>query len=115
MSASRRLRRSAQRHRARQLLSEVAHGTAEYLHPLDAHHDAFRLGDTLFVLPRVRDEMPEPMKNALTIRNLASITGVCSCGAKRHVRGSNPIRLTFTHTDACPASDESIRELLEAS
>lgn len=66
-----------------------------------------RNGRTLYLLPPVPDDAPECVKNALAIRNAASVNGICpSCGARGELNGPDEhgfFHLTFHHEARCGA------------
>lgn len=53
---------------------------------------------------------PAELALAVSRRRLATITGVCECGASFRLHGSS---LDMAHEDNCPASDEGMQELLD--
>ena len=64
--------------------------------------------NTLFVIPEIPDDAPSDVKNALAIRNTASVEGKCpSCGATPELRADPEhqlvIHATFRHEPWCGA------------
>jgi hypothetical protein len=68
---------------------------------------------TLFVLPEIRDEWPEDLKDAIAIRNACATEGVCpSCGVVGELhadeRHDGIYHYVFQHEPACGAlTDEA--------
>jgi hypothetical protein len=66
---------------------------------------------TLFMLPSVPDAGPPDLKDALAIRNAASVSGQCRCGATGTLQGPDRygvMHLVFMHEHDCPAGDDNI-------
>ena len=62
---------------------------------------------TLAILPSAGDDATDAVKLALAVRNAASVTGRCACGAV----ASNPVEVSpgvfsvrFEHEHDCPAT-----------
>lgn len=63
-------------------------------------------GPTVSVLPGIDDQLDPKVKNALAVRNAATVAGRCPvCGARgeRHPVEHGIWRLLFRHDDGCPA------------
>lgn len=62
-------------------------------------------GRVLYLLPEIPVDAPEPLKNALAIRNAASAAGTCpDCGARANLTGPDQqgfLHLTFLHEVRC--------------
>jgi hypothetical protein len=76
-----------------------------------------RRGPRLLLLPEISETMPPVLRDALAIRNAATVSGRCACGAVRQLDGPGPIQpdtvrwATFLHEADCPAGDEHVRRL----
>lgn len=61
----------------------------------------------LYMLPEIRDDATPAFKNALAIRNAASVRGVCpACGARGELTGPDRhgfMHITFRHEPDCQA------------
>jgi hypothetical protein len=59
----------------------------------------------LYLLPEIRDDASERLKNALAIRNACATEGVCpDCGACGEIHGPDEhgiMHLVFRHGDGC--------------
>lgn len=113
MSASRRHRRAAARYRQDEMLREADRAPVSAIRELDAHHDAISKGGVLFILPKINDAMPAELKNAITRRRQAALTGRCECGVVRGpMRTAHRVgHAVMRHERDCPASDATIAEL----
>ncbi len=80
------------------------------------YRSLLRGGNFLAVLPEIPDDASENVKNALAIRNAATLSGRCACGAV-----AGPIEqvetgiymVTMEHENDCPAADENLARALE--
>jgi hypothetical protein len=86
------------------------------------HLEVWLVDGVMHVLPALRDDMPADLKNALSRRRRASLTGRCDCGARtvvhggRRLRDLQPgevVRGSMAHERDCTASDAGIAELVE--
>ncbi len=75
------------------------------------------IGRVAFVLPRLRDDYPDELKQALTRRRMATVSGRCECGATRprlnraQRRAGHVVPLEMVHEDDCPAANTNIIEI----
>ncbi len=70
---------------------------------------------TVHVLPSIPDDASPALKDAIAIRNAASTTGRCQCGAEVEIVGRDEIGVIhalFVHEDDCPAADDNLDRLL---
>jgi hypothetical protein len=70
-----------------------------------------------FLLPRIPDNASPPLKNALAIRNAATTSGRCRCGAEMRLNGVDDYgtqHVVIEHEFDCPARIETVLVLLEA-
>lgn len=71
----------------------------------------------VYVLPDIGDDQSPALKNALAVRNAASTSGRCACGAEvrlvGNLRPGEVSHLVFEHEDDCPASDDAIAALVK--
>jgi hypothetical protein len=64
-----------------------------------------RPGRVVFVVPAIADELDEKAKNAIALRNQATIEGrcpICRCTPDLHLDRLGIRHLVFEHDDACP-------------
>jgi len=65
-----------------------------------------RPGRRKFVLPTVSESDPPEVRNAVAIRNAATVAGLCPCCGARFVLERTPGGVTvlnMKHQDGCPA------------
>lgn len=78
--------------------------------------DAVQLGSTLAVLPVAQEDMPRELREAITRRRIATITGVCPCGGRFELGEPHPLgepsRATVWHENDCPAQEKVFDRLL---
>jgi len=72
-------------------------------------------GRAICLVPPIPDDASPALKNALAIRNAASASGRCACGAEGRIVGPDEdgaLHLRFEHEDDCTATDGAIAEIL---
>ena len=79
---------------------------------------------TLFVVPIIPDGAPEPVREGIARRRLATIVGTCPCGARRPrlsrqqhrqiERERFHGRLDVAHEPGCPATDDRLAAAIRA-
>lgn len=78
--------------------------------------DVVLIGSTLAVLPVAQEDMPSRLREAITRRRIATITGVCPCGGRFQIAELHPLgepsRATVWHENDCPAQEEVFDRLL---
>ncbi|HVA04760.1 MAG TPA: hypothetical protein VMU64_13570 [Acidimicrobiales bacterium] len=68
-----------------------------------------KVGEVLYVLPSVPADAPDELKDAIALRNAATVAGRCSCGAVIAEAGDTA---QLMHEPGCVASDDAIAEIL---
>ena len=76
--------------------------------------DVFERDGAIFVLPKLTEDMPTDLKDALAIRREATISGRCKCGAALSIAtaAGGFASAVMNHEQDCPASDRNIHALL---
>jgi hypothetical protein len=67
---------------------------------------------TIVFVPEPREDATAAERLALEIRNRATLTGRCACGAVAHFRGVDELgcgHLVWTHEPDCPAISSAAR------
>ena len=70
-----------------------------------------RVGPVPALLPSINDDWPAALKDALAIRNAASLNGRCACGAVATVSPPGQdgvVHLVFEHEEEGLATDDAI-------
>jgi len=73
--------------------------------------------DVAFVLPDIPDDASHSVKDALAIRNAASRSGRCRCGAEMEDNGRDEAgiqHVVIRHESSCPAQIVNLLDLLIA-
>jgi len=81
---------------------------------------------TLFLVPTIPDDAPGPVREGLARRRLATISGLCPCGARRpklsrqqlrwiRRKGADIHHLAVLHEPDCMASDDNLATLIQAA
>ena len=77
--------------------------------------DVVQLGLNLAVLPVAQEDMPRELREAITRRRIAAITGVCPCGGRLEITELSPMgepgRATIWHESDCPAQEKVLDRL----
>jgi hypothetical protein len=101
------------RNRIEAVLRASTGAPASFAGEVGDHDEAWAVGEIVVIVPTVRDDMPHPLKDALTVRRDADITGRCGgCGATRRVTTAN--RIVMVHGAGCVAADPHVRPLIDA-
>ena len=78
--------------------------------------DVVLIGSTLAVLPVAQEDMPSRLREAITRRRIATITGVWPCGGRFELAEVHPLgevsRATVWHENDCPAQEKVFDRLL---
>ncbi|HEY3925009.1 MAG TPA: hypothetical protein VGL75_10655 [Acidothermaceae bacterium] len=98
-------RHQGERQRIEAVLDRAARNPA-LLVKVIGNQEIWRRGDVAFVLPRLADDYPAPLKDAISARRRAALDGVCVCGGRRKVVSATSIE--FDHTTSCDATDDRI-------
>lgn|GEM_PF-6856796 len=69
----------------------------------------------VFALPSVPDDAPAALKSSMALRNVATMNGMCECGARLElVVAGGMARMRMAHEHECPAGDRNVFALYGA-
>jgi len=76
----------------------------------------------LLVLPVILETDPAEVREGIARRRIAALTGTCPCGATYRLpnraqrradqQAGRPSHITVVHEQECPATDETLRQLI---
>ncbi len=72
-------------------------------------------GAVLYVLPTIPDDASSTLKDALGVRNAATVSRRCACDATGTISGPDShgiYHLVFEHELDCPATNDNVRRLV---